>query len=100
MKQSGLMKNVDAAYKHGYMDGMDFMRQLMADFALLVLTDKFHFNRQRVMDFYADMSALHDEFAVLYSSDTKDKEYAKAVLDRKLKEKAGDQFMPWEERYT
>ena len=99
MKQSGMMKNVLAAYKNGYMDGMDFMRQLMADLSLIVLIEKHHWPRERVLAFYREMAELHDEFGKVYSEDTKDKEYAQTVLDRKLEALAGDLFVPWEERY-
>jgi hypothetical protein len=85
------MKNVLAAYKNGYMDGMDF--------SLIVLMEKHRWTRERVLAFYREMAELHDEFGKVYSEDTKDKEYAQTVLDRKLEALAGDLFVPWEERY-
>lgn len=99
MKQSGMIKNVRTAYKNGYIDGMDFQRQLSADFALVVLMERFHWNRDKVLEFYNEMADLNDEFGKIFSEDTKDKEYAKAVLDRKLEKLAGDKFLPWEARY-
>ncbi len=99
MKQSGFLAKAERIYRNGYMDGMDFMRQLMAALSLIVLMEKHRWTRERVLAFYREMAELHDEFGKVYSEDTKDKEYAQTVLDRKLEALAGDLFVPWKERY-
>ena len=99
MKQSGLARREGAAYLRGIRDGYRFMRQLMADFACIVLHDEFKFSRSQINRYYDALTALHDEYAVIFNGDTKDQEYSKAVLDRKLQQIAGDMFIPWEERY-
>jgi len=99
MKQSGLVKRENAAYLKGIRDGHRFMRQLMADFACIVLHDSFKFSRSQINRFYDEMTALHDEYAVVFNGDTRDQEYSKEVLDRRLRKIAGDMFIPWEERY-
>ena len=99
MKQSGLAKRENKAYLAGLRAGCRFMRQLMADLLVIVLHDHFKFSRNQIIKALDALSALHDEFAVVFNGDTKDQEYSREVLDRRLRKIAGDMFVPWEERY-
>ena len=99
MKQSGLAKRENKAYLAGLRAGIRFMRQLMADLLVIVLHDQFRFSRSQIIKALDALTALHDEFAVIFNGDTKDQEYSRSVLDRRLQQIAGDKFIPWEERY-
>ena len=79
--------------------GIRFMRQLMADLLVIVLHDQFRFSRSQIIKALDALPALHDEFAVVFNGDTRDQEYSREVLDRRLRKIAGDMFIPWEERY-
>ena len=99
MKQSGLMKREAASYMRGIRDGHRFMRQLMFDLSCIALNETEGFGTERINRFCDKLIALHDEYAVIFNGDSKDQEYSRDVLDRKLRQIAGDKFIPWEERY-
>ena len=99
MKQSGLMARENAAYLRGIRDGHRFMRQLMFDLSCIALNEQ-GFGTERINRFCDKLLELHDEYAVIFNGDTKDQEYSRTVLDRKLQQIAGENFIPWEERYA
>lgn len=99
MKQSGLMKREAAAYLRGLKEGKHFMRQLMFDLSCIALNETEGFGVERINRFCDKLIALHDEYATIFNADSKDQEYSRSVLDRKLQQIAGDKFIPWEERY-
>ena len=99
MKQSGLAKAYDAGYMEGLRAGRKFMRQLMFDLACIALNETEGMGFDRLNRFAEEFTRLHDEFAVIFNGDTKDQEYSRSVLDRRLQQIAGDKFIPWEERY-
>lgn len=99
MKQSGMLKRESAAYLRGLRDGRHFMRQLMFDLSCLALNKTENMGYDRLNRYGAELTRLHDEFAVIFNGDTKDQEYSKSVLDRSLEQIAGDKFIPWGERY-
>ena len=100
MKPSGLIQRENRAYLKGMADGRRFMRQLMFDLSCIALNETESFGVERINRFCDKLIALHDEYAVIFNSDSKDQEYSRAVLDKKLKQIAGDKFIPWEERYA
>ena len=89
-----------AAYNRGLADGRHFMRQMMFDLTCIALNDVYGFGPERIMRYYHRLIELNNEFANIYNGDTKDLEYSKRVLDRRLKQIAGEHFVPWEERYS
>ena len=99
MKQSGLAKREGAAYLRGLRDGRRFMRQLMYDLSCVALNETEGMGYDRLNRFGEALTKLYDEFAVIFNSDSRDQEYTKSVLDRRLKQIAGDKFIPWEDRY-
>ena len=99
MKPSGLIQRENAAYMRGLRDGKNFMRQLMFDLSCIALNETEGMGYDRISRFADKLIALHDEYAVIFNSDSKDQEYSKSVLDRRLQQIAGEKFIPWEERY-
>lgn len=99
MKPSGLIQRENRAYLAGLRDGKNFMRQLMFDLSCIALNETEGFGVERINRFCDKLIQLHDEYAVIFNSDSKDQEYSRSVLDRKLQQIAGDKFIPWEERY-
>jgi len=101
VKRSGLLAREEAAYRRGLRDGHRFMRQLMYDLMCIALNETEGFGFERLSRLCDKLATLHDEYAVIFNSDSKDQEYSRAVLDRKLRQIAGDEhFIPWEERYA
>lgn len=99
MKPSGMIQRENRAYLKGMADGKNFMRQLMFDLSCIALNETEGFGYDRISRFADKLIALHDEYAIIFNGDTKDQEYSKSVLDRRLQQIAGERFIPWEERY-
>lgn len=74
-------------------------RQMMWDAVTIALNDEFGFGKERILKLLKAVEKRREDIARLFIGDTKDMEYAKSVLDRRLKEICGDEFLPWEERY-
>ena len=75
-------------------------RQLMADAAVIAAAKVFGAGEKRCSEFHAELCQTFTEMAQLCSEDTKDMEYTKAVVDRKLAQILGDHFEPWDARYA
>ena len=75
-------------------------RQLMADSAVIAAAKGFKAGRKRCTEFHRELCKTYDDMAKICAEDTKDMEYTKAVVDRKLKEILGDDMQPWDERYS
>lgn len=73
--------------------------QLALDICQVVLNREFKFGRERIKRFVKAVSEDFGAFGGIWNNDTKDTEYARSVLDRKLEEICGDDFIPWEKRY-
>lgn len=100
MKQSGLLKRESDAYSHGLHAGYRFMRQLMYDLSCIALNETEGLGYERLNRYGEKLTELHDQFASIFNTDSNDREYSREVLDRRLRQIAGDEhFIPWEERY-
>ena len=75
-------------------------RQLMTDAAMIAVHKVFGAGQKRCTEFHWELCKTYEEMAKICAEDTKDMEYTKAVVDRKLKEILGDDMQPWDERYS
>lgn len=75
-------------------------RQLMTDAAMIAAAKVFHAGAKRCTEFYRELCKTYEDMAKLCAEDTKDMEYTKTVVDRKLREILGDSVQPWDERYS
>lgn len=75
-------------------------RQLMADSAVIAAAKVFKAGRKRCTEFHRELCKTYEDMAKICAEDTKDMEYTKTVVDRKLKEILGDDMQPWDERYS
>lgn len=97
--KNAYMQKLTDMYMSGLRDGRRFMRQLMFDLSCVALNETEGMGYDRLNRFADKLMELHDEYAVIFNGDTKDQEYSRSVLDRRLQQIAGDKFIPWEERY-
>lgn len=74
--------------------------QLMADAAMIAAHKVFGAGQKRCTEFHRELCNTYEEMAKICAEDTKDMEYTKSVVDRKLKEIFGDSVQPWDERYS
>lgn len=74
--------------------------QLMADAAMIAAHKVFGAGQKRCTEFHWELCKTYEEMAKICAEDTKDMEYTKSVVDRKLKEIFGDSVQPWDERYS
>lgn len=74
-------------------------RQLMADAAMIAAAKVFHAGEKRCTEFHRELCKTYEDMAKICAEDTKDMEYTKSVVDRKLREIFGDSVQPWDERY-
>jgi len=80
-----------------------FTMQWCADAAILAANEVFQRKGKKVVEFHNAFVRYSHEIAKMTLDDAKyDKtiEYTKAKLDERLKEILGEDFQPWEERYT
>ena len=75
-------------------------RQLMTDAAMIAAHKVFGAGQKRCTEFHRELCKTYEEMAKICAEDTKDMEYTKSVVDRKLKEIFGDSVQPWDERYS
>lgn len=99
MKKSGYLQRVQAARQKDSLENYFFARQFMADIMQITLNREFGFGRERIKRFCKAFSEMHDELATMWNADSKDMEFTKHKIDEALKQIAGDEFVPWEERY-
>lgn len=78
--------------------------QMSLDAAMMAANELYHMGPKRAEAFRDTFCKYYDEVAVmLLDNDKGDKEsdYAKGVVDRKIKQIVGEElFVPWEERYS
>lgn len=75
-------------------------RQLMTDAAMIAVAKVFGAGAKRCAEFHRELCETYTQMAELCQSDTKDMEYTKTVIDRKLREILGDSVQSWDERYS
>ena len=74
--------------------------QTASDAYALALNDLYNIGPWSYPDLHAKAGDYINEIAKLIRDDTKDLEYTKAVIDRRLIEIVGrEQFIPYDERY-
>lgn len=87
---------VERAREQGFYLGL----QTAADAYALALNDLYHIGPGRYPELHAKADEYINEIAKLIREDTKDLEYTKAVIDRRLIEIVGrEHFIPYDERY-
>ena len=77
--------------------------QQAADAAIIALNECFHFGPERSQRFFDEFQRIFREIGSLCLEDAKsDAEiaYTKETVDRRLREVLGENFVPWEERYS
>lgn len=87
---------VERAREQGFYLGL----QTATDAHALAINDLYHIGPGRYPDLHAKAGEYINEIAKLIRDDTKDLEYTKAVIDRRLVEVVGkERFISYDERY-
>lgn len=73
--------------------------QIAADAAAIAAGEVLHLGPQRAADFHAAFCQAYMEICKVMAEDTRDMEYARAAVDRRLAPIFGERLVPWEERY-
>ena len=100
MKKSGYLQRMQSQREREFLNTQRFTRQLMCDLAMIALNNAFGFGPVRLQRFADELVEVFSEYADIWNGDTQDTTYARACLDRKLREILGDNAQPWEVRYS
>lgn len=98
--KNAFLQRIEREKNAAALEAHRFTRQLMCDLAFIALNRCFGFGPKRLTEFANALRDLFDEYADLWNGDTYDTEYSRAALDAKLKQIFGDDFHPWEQRYS
>ena len=102
-KKSGYLARQQAQRAHDLKWHRLFTIQWCADAAVLAAHDVFQRKGEKLVEFYNAFVKYAHEIADMTLADAKDDksiEYTKGKVDRQLEELLGDNFRPWEERYS
>lgn len=99
MRKSGYLARMEKAKERELLNTLRFTRQIVTDCSLIALNSAFGFGPDRLRKFCDEMLRVYEEYANVWNEDSKDTEYARELLDRKLSQICGEYFQPWEERY-
>jgi len=99
MRKSGYLQRLEQAKEKELLNTLRFTRQLITDVSLVALNSAFGFGADRLKKFTDEMLRVYEEYADIWNADSKDTEYSRELLDRKLAQICGEYFVPWEERY-
>lgn len=102
-KKSGYLARMQAKKAADISFHRKFTMQWCADAAILAANEVFHRRGKMLVEFHNAFIRYSHEIANMTLDDAKgDKslEYTKAKLDGRLKELLGEDFVPWDERYT
>lgn len=80
-----------------------FTMQWCADAAILAANEVFHRKGEKLVEFHHKFCEYAEMIADMTCSDfkaDKDIEYTKAKVDAWLEELLGENFVPWDERYS
>ena len=80
-----------------------FTIQWCADAAILAANEVFQRRGEKLVEFYNAFVRYAHEIAEMTMTDAKDDKeiaYTKGKLDKQLQELLGEDFIPWEERYS
>lgn len=87
---------IEQAREQGFYMGL----QTATDAHAMAINDLYHIGPGRYPELHAKAGEYINEIAALICDDTKDIEYTKAVIDRRLVEVVGEEnFVPYDERY-
>lgn len=98
-KQSAYLKKIRTAARKQVAEEHIVRIQMSLDAAMIAANEVLQMGPGRARAFADAFSKALREIAELTVRDTKDMEYTKAKLDKRLEEICGDSFVPWDERY-
>lgn len=98
--KNALLQRIEREKTAAALEAHRFTRQLMCDLAFISLNRTFGLGAKRLTEWANDLLALYEEAADLWNSDDADTEYTRAKIDERLKQIFGDDFHPWEQRYS
>lgn len=102
-RQSGYLARMQAKKAADISFHRKFTMQWCADAAILAANEVFQRRGEKLVEFYNAFIRNAHEIAEMTLDDAKaDKslEYTKYKIDEQLKDLLGDDFKPWDERYT
>lgn len=101
-KRNSFMARMDAAVYESNLRVQNFATLLMKDIFVISMQDA-GISRNKIAEVLTDASQTLIDFNRIWNDDTKDREYAMAVLDRKLQHALGESdetFEPFEVRFA
>lgn len=98
-KQSAYLKKVQSAARQRVVEENAVRTQMCMDAAMIAANEVFQMGPGRAPAFATAFSEALSEIAEMTISDTRDMEYTKVKLDKRLEEICGKAFVPWEKRY-
>lgn len=98
MKQSNVVPR--KVYDHDLLEAKAVTAQIMCDAAQIALNEEFGFGADRCERFVNTLVKVYGEICDIFNTDIKDREYARAKLDERLKDVCKDKFEPFEKRYS
>ena len=98
--KNALLLRIEREKHAAALEAHRFTRQLMCDLAFISLNRTFGLGSKRLTEWANDLQALYEEAADLWNGDTYDTEFTRAKIDERLKQIFGDDFHPWEQRYS
>ena len=98
--KNALLQRIEREKNAAALEAHRFTRQLMVDLSFIALNRCFGLGPKRLTEFANALRELFDEAADLWNSDTADTEYTRAKIDERLKQIFGDDFHPWDQRYS
>ena len=102
-KQSGYLQRLQQQRASDIKFHRYFTMQWCADAAILAANEVFQRKGKKLVEFHNAFIKYAHEIAEMTLDDAKgdrDLEYTKAKIDERMQELLGEDFQPWEERYT
>lgn len=98
-KQSAYLKKIRTAARKQVAEEHIVRIQMSLDAAMIAANEVLQMGPGRAPAFATAFSEALSEIAEMTVSDTRDMEYTKVKLDKRLEEICGKAFVPWEKRY-
>ena len=99
MKRNSYLDRVQKQKEAAALEAHRFTRQLMVDLPYIALARQ-GLGKKRLTQYANDLQEIFAEYADIWNGDDPDTEFARAKLDEKLRQIFGDDFQPWEVRYS